>query len=156
MQYIWEETTTALWLTAEQMKHYYNQHQGDTQTYKPGDLVLLEGSNPITICPLKTLDHKCFWPFPIISKIGTAAYKLKLPHMENHMASLQQSPTHSIHTPTIQISTTSSSSTASPHWPRTRIQSRRNHWLKISLRKTQISCPLERLWFTWMHMGTPK
>jgi len=26
------------------------------------------------------LDHKCFGPFPIISKIGAAAYKLKLPH----------------------------------------------------------------------------
>jgi hypothetical protein len=26
------------------------------------------------------LDHKHFGPFPIISKIGAAAYKLKLPH----------------------------------------------------------------------------
>jgi hypothetical protein len=61
------------------MKHYYDQHQGDARTYQTGDLVLLEGSNLTTICPLKKLDHKCFGPFPIIFKIGTAAYKLKLP-----------------------------------------------------------------------------
>jgi len=28
---------------------------------------------------LKKLDHKCFGPFEILSKVGAAAYKLKLP-----------------------------------------------------------------------------
>jgi len=80
METIWEETSSALRLAAEQMKHYYDEHRSDTRDYQIGDLILLEGSNLTTIWPSKKLDHKCFGPFPIISKIGTAAYKLKLPH----------------------------------------------------------------------------
>jgi hypothetical protein len=61
------------------MKRYYDQHRADSRSYKPGDLVLLEGSNLTTIRPSKKLDHKHFGPFEILSKVGTAAYKLKLP-----------------------------------------------------------------------------
>jgi hypothetical protein len=79
MESIWQETTSALRLAAEQMKHYYDQHRADTRDYQIGDLILLEESNLTTIRPSKKLDHKRFGPFPIISKIGAAAYKLKLP-----------------------------------------------------------------------------
>jgi len=62
------------------MKQYYDEHRADSQSYKPGDLVLLEGSNLTTIRPSKKLDHKHFGPFEILLKVGAAAYKLKLPH----------------------------------------------------------------------------
>jgi len=79
MESIWEETAAALRIAAEQMKRYYDEHRADSQSYKPGDLVLLEGSNLTTIRPSKKLDHKRFGPFEILSKVGAAAYKLKLP-----------------------------------------------------------------------------
>jgi hypothetical protein len=61
------------------MKHFYNLHRKDTQPYQPGDKVWLEGYNLQTDRPLKKLGDKCSGPFTIISKIGAAAYKLKLP-----------------------------------------------------------------------------
>jgi len=79
METIWEETAAALRLAAEQMKRYYDQHRNESRTYKPGDLVWLEGSNLSTDRPSKKLDDKRFGPYPIISKVGAAAYKLKLP-----------------------------------------------------------------------------
>jgi hypothetical protein len=79
METIWEETAAALRIAAEQMKRYYDQHRAESRSYKPGDLVLLEGSNLTTIRPSKKLDHKRFGPFEILSKVGAAAYKLKLP-----------------------------------------------------------------------------
>jgi len=156
METIWEETSSALWLTSEQMKHYYDKHQADTRDYQIGDLILLEESNLTTIRPSKKLDHKCFGPFPIISKISAAAYKLKLPHTWKTVWLVFNEVLLIPYTPTIGIPAETTTSSPGPHWPRTRIWSRRNHRLKISSRKTQMPCPMERLWLTWMNMGTPK
>jgi len=80
MEAIWEETAATLWIAAQQMKWYYDEHQADSWSYEPGDLVLLEGSNLTMIHPVKKLDHKHFGPFEILSKVSAAPYKLKLPH----------------------------------------------------------------------------
>jgi len=45
METIWEKTSSTLRLAAEQMKHYYDEHQADTRDYQIGDLILLEESN---------------------------------------------------------------------------------------------------------------
>ena len=79
MKNIWEETGASLRLAAEQMKHFYDCHRKDAYPYKPGDKVWLEGYNLQTDRPSKKLSDKCYGPFTILSKIGTAAYKLKLP-----------------------------------------------------------------------------
>ena len=79
MKDIWEETGASLRLAAEQMKHFYNRHCKDTYPYKPGDKVWLEGYTLQTDRPSKKLSDKCYGPFTILSKISTAAYKLKLP-----------------------------------------------------------------------------
>src|ERR1700675_3824340 len=70
MESIWEETAAALRIAAEQMKRYYDEHRADSRSYKPGDLVLLEGSNLTTIRPSKKLDQKGFDPFWILSNMG--------------------------------------------------------------------------------------
>jgi hypothetical protein len=61
------------------MKHFYDRHRKDAYPYKPGDKVWLEGYNLQTDRPSKKLSNKCYGPFTILSKIGAAAYKLKLP-----------------------------------------------------------------------------
>ena len=62
------------------MKHFYDCHGKDAHPYKTGDKVWLEGYNLQTNRSSKKLSNKCYRPFTILSKIGTAAYKLKLPH----------------------------------------------------------------------------
>ena len=47
--------------------------------YKKGDLVYVDGTNIWTERPAKKLDDKRFGPFPVIGKVGSAAYKLELP-----------------------------------------------------------------------------
>ena len=61
------------------MKHLYDHHRKVTYPYKPGDKVWLEGCSLQTDQPSKKLSNKCYGPFTILSKIGAAAYKLKLP-----------------------------------------------------------------------------
>jgi len=79
MSKIWEETESALRLSAEQMKTYYDRKRSPSQEYKPGDKVWLEGQNITTDRPSKKLDDKRYGPFKVIKKIGKAAYKLELP-----------------------------------------------------------------------------
>jgi hypothetical protein len=79
MKDIWEETGASLRLATEQMKHFYNLHCKDAQPYQPGDKVWLEGYNLQSDRPSKKLGDKHYRPFTINSKIGAAAYKLKLP-----------------------------------------------------------------------------
>jgi hypothetical protein len=61
------------------MKHFYDCHHKDVQPHQPEDKVWLEGYNLQTNKPLKKLGDKHYGPFTTTSKIGTAAYKLKLP-----------------------------------------------------------------------------
>ena len=47
--------------------------------YKAGDLVWLEKMNIGSTQPMKKLDDRRASPFPIIKKVGAAAYQIKLP-----------------------------------------------------------------------------
>ena len=46
--------------------------------YKAGDLVWLEKTNIGTTRPMKKLDDQWAGPFPVIEKVGAAAYQIKL------------------------------------------------------------------------------
>ena len=54
--------------------------------YKSGDLVWQEKTNIGNNCPMKKLDDRRMGPFPIIEKVGAAAYQIKLPgqHHQYH------------------------------------------------------------------------
>ncbi|KAJ3559362.1 hypothetical protein NM688_g396 [Phlebia brevispora] len=79
MKKIQEEASAALSIAQDTMKRSYDKHRRPPVNYKDGDLVWLEGFNLRTDRPHKKLDDKCYGPFSIIQKIGTSAYKLKLP-----------------------------------------------------------------------------
>ena len=54
--------------------------------YKAGDLVWLEKTNIGSTRPMKKLDDRRAGPFPVIEKVGAAAYRIKLPgqHRRRH------------------------------------------------------------------------
>lgn len=79
MKRIQEEASAALVLTKETMKRSYDKHRRESRTYKEGDRVWLESFNIRTDKPHKKLDDKRYGPFEIIKKVGSAAYKLKIP-----------------------------------------------------------------------------
>jgi hypothetical protein len=57
------------------MKKYYDQNKEQATDFKTGDKFWLEGTNIITLQPIKTLDNKHYGPFTILEKIGTSNYK---------------------------------------------------------------------------------
>lgn len=79
MKKLQEEARAALTFAKETMKHIYDKHTHTFVDYQPGDLVWLEGTNLKTDHLNKKLEDKHFGSFPIYSKIGASAYKLKLP-----------------------------------------------------------------------------
>ena len=64
--------------TKETQTKWYNKNHIPT-TFKVGDKVRLSAKNIKTIRSSQKLDHRFLGPFRIIKKIGTQAYKLKLP-----------------------------------------------------------------------------
>lgn len=79
MEDIRGETESALRLTAETMKKYYDRHRQPSPDFKVGDKVYLEGLNLTVQRPMTKLSEKRYGPFPIIKKIGKSAFKLRLP-----------------------------------------------------------------------------
>jgi hypothetical protein len=61
------------------MKGYYDRKRDQDPEFKPGDKVWLDASNLKTNRPSKKLDSKNLGPFEVIEKIGSRAYRLKLP-----------------------------------------------------------------------------
>jgi hypothetical protein len=69
----------ALEKAAKAMKHAYDKKKAPSREYSPGDKVWLEATNIKTTRPSKKLDNKRLGPFPVIEKVGPAAYRLELP-----------------------------------------------------------------------------
>src|ERR1700683_2449865 len=74
-----EEARTALKRAAEEMARHYDAHRNEAPTYEIGDKVYLDGGNIHTTRPAKKLDDKRYGPFEITEKVGSRAFKLKLP-----------------------------------------------------------------------------
>ena len=48
--------------------------------FNPGDKVFLDALDIWTMCPLQKLLHRWLGPFVVEQRIGSIAYRLKLPH----------------------------------------------------------------------------
>ena len=79
MERSWEDTQSALRMAKEDMARYYNANRKPTPSFEVGEKVWLDASNISTTRPTKKLDVRRLGPFPIVDKIGTHNYRLKLP-----------------------------------------------------------------------------
>ena len=78
MDRVRDEAKAALNKARDLMKRYYDRRRDKAMDYKTGDLVWLEKTNIGTTRPMKKLDDRWAGPFPIIEKVGTSAYQIKL------------------------------------------------------------------------------
>ena len=78
MDALTKETSAALELAAEAMKHSYDHSHQPAKCHAVGDL-LLNAKGIETTRPSKKLDDKCLRPFPVTELIGIQDYCLCLP-----------------------------------------------------------------------------
>jgi len=74
-----DEAKAALVKSKDDMARYYNQRRTPAPDYKPGDKVYLDGADITTTRPSRKLSHKYLGPFPVDRRVGSNAYRLKLP-----------------------------------------------------------------------------
>jgi hypothetical protein len=61
------------------MKKYGDQHRLEPPSFKPGNLVMLNGKNIKTRRPARKLEHKMYGPYEILDIISPTAVRLHLP-----------------------------------------------------------------------------
>src|SRR5437016_593076 len=74
-----EEAKSALAKAKDDMARYYNQRRTPAPVYAPGDKVYLDADDIQTTRPSKKLSHRRLGPFTVESRVGTNAYRLRLP-----------------------------------------------------------------------------
>ena len=74
-----KNTEKSLEQAAEDMKKFYDRHRHATPQFEVGQKVLLDNSNLALNRPSRKLSERYSGPFKITEKIGTHAYRLKLP-----------------------------------------------------------------------------
>ena len=74
-----KNTKESLEKAAEDMKKFYDRHRNKTPTFEVGQKVLLDNSDLALNRPSRKLAERYSGPFEITEKIGTHAYRLKLP-----------------------------------------------------------------------------
>lgn len=74
-----EEVKASIQLAQEHHKRFYDRHVQESPNYAPKDKVWLTRAPLKTDRPSDKLDYKQIGPFEVIEKIGTSAYRLKLP-----------------------------------------------------------------------------
>ena len=78
VQHVWNQAKKNLLSSVEKQQKYYNMHHRAVE-HRVGDLVLLSSKNlSFKNIPAK-LQKKFVGPFEVIEKIGSQAYRLKLP-----------------------------------------------------------------------------
>ena len=80
LRYIQEEIKASMKLAQEIHARAHNERHDDTPTFEIGQKVWLESTNITTDRPSKKFAPRRLGPYPIITKIGTHAYRLSLPH----------------------------------------------------------------------------
>jgi len=75
------EVKMALEKTNVVMEQKFNVRKKTEIDFQKGDLVWVDGSHYNDGCPSKKLSFKRMGPFPIIQKVGDAAYELKIPNI---------------------------------------------------------------------------
>jgi len=78
MDALTKETSAALELAAEAMKHSYDHSHQPAKPHAVGDLLLLDAKGIETTHPSKKLDDKCLGPFPVTELVGIQDYCLRL------------------------------------------------------------------------------
>ena len=63
------------------MKRRADKKRGEAVKYGEGDLVWAEGANINTDRPTKKLSFLRAGPFPVVKRVGSSAYELKIPKM---------------------------------------------------------------------------
>jgi hypothetical protein len=76
---IHEELRAELQSAQDTQAKYYNRKASVAPEFKPDQLVWLLRRNIKTTCPSLKLDHRRLGPYPIVRKIGSSAYLLRLP-----------------------------------------------------------------------------
>ena len=86
MDRVKDEAKAALTKARDLMKRYYDRRRGRAMEYKAGDLIWLEKMNIGSTRPMKKLDDRRAGPFPVIERVGAAAYRIRLPgqHRRRH------------------------------------------------------------------------
>ena len=74
-----EEAKATLAKAKDDMARYYDQCHNPTPEYKVGDKVYLDASDIKTTRPSKKLAHRNLGPYPIVRRVGSHAYRLRLP-----------------------------------------------------------------------------
>jgi hypothetical protein len=74
-----KDAQSALNLSSERMKYFYDKNVRDAPHYKVGDKVWLSAKNITTTAPSKKLAAKQLGPYRILSKVGELDYELDLP-----------------------------------------------------------------------------
>ena len=78
VQHVWNKAKKNLLSSVEKQQKYYNMHHRAVE-HRVGDLVLLSSKNlSFKNIPAK-LQKKFVGPFEVVEKIGSQAYRLKLP-----------------------------------------------------------------------------
>jgi hypothetical protein len=74
-----EEAKAALAKAKDDMAQYYNRRRRPTPEYKIGDMMYLDSRDINTTRPSHKLAHRYLGPYKIEARVGTHAYRLKLP-----------------------------------------------------------------------------
>lgn len=94
-----EEAQAAIEAAHATMKRYYDRKRSNSQEFKIGDFVWLEGTNIKTDRPTKKLEDKRYGPFKILEKVGKLAYQLQLPSCWKALYPVQNEVSLSPYTP---------------------------------------------------------
>jgi hypothetical protein len=79
LQQVQKDTTKSLEQAAIDMERFYDRHRGKTPDYGVGTKVLLDNADLSLNRPSRKLTERRSGPFEILERIGTHAYRLRLP-----------------------------------------------------------------------------
>ncbi|MBW0545169.1 hypothetical protein O181_084884 [Austropuccinia psidii MF-1] len=92
IQLIQKDVKRELEVAINRFKRYAYKSTESPPVFNPGDMVWLSSKNIKSTRPTKKLLERCFGPCPILKKVGTHAYHLKLPSTQfSIFSSLNQS-----------------------------------------------------------------
>ncbi|MBW0529925.1 hypothetical protein O181_069640 [Austropuccinia psidii MF-1] len=79
VQSVQQDVQRELEVAINRFKRYADKSRASAPVFNPGDMVWLSSKNIKSTRPTKTLSEKWLGPFPILKKVSTHAYHVKLP-----------------------------------------------------------------------------
>ncbi|MBW0554495.1 hypothetical protein O181_094210 [Austropuccinia psidii MF-1] len=83
MQSVQKDVKRELGVSINRFKRYADKSRASPPIFNPGDMLWLSSNNSKSTRPTKQLSERWLGPFPILKKISTHAYHLKLPSQWN-------------------------------------------------------------------------